>query len=202
MLPELYVMRHGETEWNRQRRWQGRQDSPLTATGEAQARALGRLLAARGVGPDSHAILSSPQGRARRTAELAFDGCAPVLDARLREIDVGAFTGLARAEILARTGLDETAPLLAPYAAAPGGETFADLMRRVTGFLADLRRPAVLVTHGITSRFLRTAAMGWGPERIMELPGGQGVVHHLRDGRHDTLGGGGPAGGGPADKAC
>jgi len=93
-LPELYVMRHGETEWNRLGRWQGPFDSPLTETGQAQARDLGAMLRARGVGPDAYDILTSPQGRAVRTAQLAFGEGVPRPDDRLREI--GVTTGPGR----------------------------------------------------------------------------------------------------------
>jgi probable phosphoglycerate mutase len=65
----ILLVRHGETEWNRQRRYQGRSDSPLTERGVAQAQSIGRLL---GVLPDTASanIVSSPLGRARYTAKI------------------------------------------------------------------------------------------------------------------------------------
>ncbi|MEM7318716.1 MAG: histidine phosphatase family protein [Pseudomonadota bacterium] len=187
MLPEIYVIRHGETEWNSQHRWQGALDSPLTRDGRAQARAMGRMLQARGIGPDTHRILSSPQGRARHTADLVFDGADIDTDDRLREIGVGGFAGLTRSEILARTGFSETVDYLELYAAAPGGEPFELLFDRVQDLLADLTGPTILVTHGITSRFLRTAALGRDMGQIRDLPGGQGVVYRISGGLHEAL---------------
>lgn len=189
-LPELFVIRHGETEWNRQGRMQGDLDSPLTAQGEAQAEELGVMLRRAGITPDTHAFYVSPLGRARHTAALMLgDAVAKVTeDARLREISVGRWTGRDRDQIRAESGLDETAHFMEFYIRAPGGEPIAQLFARCEAFLADLTGPSVLICHGITSRALRTIAMGWGPERLSELPGGQGVIHHVINRQHDELG--------------
>lgn len=187
--PELLVARHGETEWNRAARWQGRLDSPLTERGIAQARDLGAILLRHGVTADSHDFLTSPQHRSRRTAELALSviGAQARVDDALREIDVGDWTGLAIAEIDARWPGSEDEHFLDRYARAPNGEGFDALWYRVGTLLSRLERPAVLFTHGITSRFLRTRAMGWSLADLEELPGGQGVIHRVAGGRHDTL---------------
>ena len=191
MLPELLILRHGQTEWNLAGRWQGDLDSPLTDEGRAQARAMGRLLADMGVTLDSHHFYTSPLGRARETTALALvelGGSHTVTeDARLREISVGRWTGLTRDDILGQTSLSRDAHFLDFYAAAPEGETFDQMGTRAAAFLADLTGPAVIVTHGITSRVLRTLALGWGLERLAEVPGGQGVIHRIRDGRHEEL---------------
>jgi len=187
-LPELFVIRHGETEWNRSGLWQGDLDSPLTERGRVQARDVGGLLARLGVSATTHAYYTSPQGRARRTARIAFGAEVPLIeDARLREISVGLWTGVDRAHILATSGLSESAHFLDFYAAAPGGEPLESVLARAAAFLADLTRPSVIVTHGITSRLLRTAAMGWGMDRVRDLPGGQGVVHHIACRQHAEL---------------
>ena len=95
----LYLVRHGETEWNRQRRMQGRLDSRLTPEGRAHARMHGRLLARETVG---HMIVS-PLGRTRETAELILEGCEmPVTyDERLVERHCGEWEGLTIDEIAA-----------------------------------------------------------------------------------------------------
>lgn len=194
-FPELYVLRHGETEWNRQGRWQGVLDSPLTETGREQARAVGALLTEIGVTPSTHRFFVSPQGRARQTARIVLDDAAePVTDDRLSEIGVGDWAGMRRDEIIAAAGLPPGTDFLEHYRVAPGGEPFEALYARVAAFLSDLTGPSVVVTHGITSRFLRAAALGWGVDRVGELPGGQGVVHRVRDGWHETLDASGPAG--------
>ncbi|GGL65860.1 histidine phosphatase family protein [Wenxinia marina] len=191
--PDLYVVRHGETEWNRIGRWQGPLDSALTPRGEAQARAMGRLLAEMGVTPATHRFDVSPQGRARRTAELILNGAGEArVDDRLREIGVGAWAGRNREEIRVEAGLGPDAHFLALYEAAPGGEPFEALLARVTEYLKGLDRPTVAITHGVTSRFLRTAALGLGLDRVAEVPGGQGVIHHVAGGAHRTLDAGEP----------
>ena len=182
-LPELLVVRHGETEWNRLGRWQGPLDSPLTATGEDQARAVGRLLRDVGVTPATHRFDCSPQGRAVRTAELILDGAGvPRIDERLREIGVGDWAGRLREELMAEAGLGPGARMLDLYARAPGGEPFAALYARVSEYFAEISGPTVVVTHGITSRFLRAAALGLPPESAGDVPGGQGVVHRILSG--------------------
>jgi len=183
-IPEIFVIRHGETEWNLSGRWQGDLDSPLTDKGLAQARDLGRMLREHGLSPDSHGFYSSPIRRARDTAAIALQEAgleAGILieDARLREISVGRWTGIHREVIRAETGLSENADFLEYYKATPEGERFEAVMTRAKAFLATLEGPSVIFTHGITSRFLRLVALDWQAERIGELPGGQGVIHHI-----------------------
>ena len=185
LCPDLFILRHGETVWNREGRMQGALDSDLTDLGQAQAQAMGGLLA--GYDLSGHRLYCSPLGRARATAAIAFRQ-APTLDPRLCEIEVGAWTGLTRPEILARwPGISKDEDWLDFYARAPGGEGFAALWDRVAGFLADLTGPAVIITHGVTSRFLRTAALGLSLAELDRVPGGQGVVFRLRDGLHEVL---------------
>lgn len=187
-LPEIFVIRHGETEWNRAGRWQGDLDSPLTAKGQKQADDMGLLLEKLNITPDSHTFYSSPIGRARDTATRVLRGQgAPIEDARLREIGVGKWTGVTRDAIRAETGLDEGAHFLDYYAAAPNGERFEQMEMRVKGFLETLTGPSVIITHGITSRFIRTFAMGFELDRILEVPGGQGVIHHVINKQHAEL---------------
>ena len=92
----MLLLRHGESTWNVEGRWQGREDPPLSAEGERQARAAAAALA------DVAVVWSSDLTRARRTAELLAPSLPVRLDARLRERDVGPWAGLTRAEIDAR----------------------------------------------------------------------------------------------------
>ncbi len=188
MYPELIVIRHGQTTWNLEGRWQGSRDSPLTAAGEAQARAMGALLVREAITPETHAAFVSPLGRARRTAALALGETWPATaDDRLREIGVGAWEGWLIRDVAEAAGLPTDKPPYALYEAAPDGEGFAALRHRVLDFLATLDGPSVLVTHGITSRMIRTLATGRDLDRFDELPGGQGVVYRVRDGAHEAL---------------
>ena len=87
---ELYLIRHGETEWSRARRHTGRTDLPLSPAGEAEARALGQHL--RGLEVDR--VLSSPLSRATTTAALAGFGDRAELTDALLEFDYGEYEGL------------------------------------------------------------------------------------------------------------
>ena len=188
--PELYILRHGQTEWNAVRRMQGALDSPLTARGREQAARMGDVLQEAGVTADSHAFRMSPQGRARQTAEitLARIGAEAIADHRLREISLGAYDGLTHAEIEERYpgAFAETDPFLW-YDTALNGEGFAALSRRLEEFLADLTGPTVIVAHGMVSLFLRGAVLGLDLDGIAGLPGGQGVIYHLKDGIQTRL---------------
>jgi len=188
-LPDILVIRHGETEWNRAGRLQGRVDSALTELGRAQAVAMGRVLADLGVTQDSHAILGSPQGRSMATAELALAtlGLSVVADHRLAEVDIGTWSGLTMAEIAASGYAMLPEETYTDFCCrAPGGEGFDALWGRAGALLADLTRPTVLFTHGLTSRVVRTIALGYGPEQLEEVPGGQGVIFEISAGVHKT----------------
>ncbi len=185
-LPELIVLRHGQTEWNAARRWQGALDSPLTPLGVAQARAMGAMFARLGLGPATHRILTSPQPRAGLTAELIF-GAGAVRDTRLREIGVGEWTGWTMAEIAADPRCPAAMDLLTLYGAVPGGEGIARLAERCRAILDDLEGPTVLVTHGITGSVLRLMALGLSSDDLSDVPLAQGIAVRIRDTGEDTL---------------
>ena len=109
MPHELYLLRHGETEWNREGRIQGSQDSPLTARGRAQATAQADILAREVPQLWQLARYCSPLRRARDTARIALDGLVPVIDRRLREAARLGFTrAIVPAAALAALDFDPT----------------------------------------------------------------------------------------------
>lgn len=149
----LIMIRHGETEWNRQRRMQGQADSPLSATGRAQARALAEKIA----GTEFAALYASDLGRAYETARVIAQrtGSTLIADPRLRERSFGIFEGLTHEEMMRDfphehrlfRGID-------PDYAVPGGESARQCAVRAVGFLDEIiRRHAdetvVAVTHGM-----------------------------------------------------
>ncbi|WP_187431615.1 phosphoglycerate mutase GpmB [Roseobacter fucihabitans] len=188
MRPPLYILRHGQTVWNAEHRIQGRLDSALTAQGRAQARDQRKILG--GCDLRDFQAFCSPQGRAFHTASLALEGLFQTIqtDARLSEISVGAFEGLRRDALLPGHKMDESEESgLDLYERAPGGEGFKGLHRRCLAFLDDLSGPAVLVTHGMTSRMLRLILLNMDISQMGALPGGQGVVYHLAYGEMKCL---------------
>ncbi len=183
--PPLYILRHGETEWNAENRLQGRFDSALTETGKQQAQRQHAILKTCDL--TDFVALTSPQGRAFHTASIALFGLTDGIDTdtRLREIGVGDWAGACRDDVMMATpNAKDTFDL---YEYAPGGEGFAALHARCVAFLNGLDRPAVLVTHGITSRMLRLIVLDLPIENLRDLPGGQGVVFHLEDGQQNRL---------------
>jgi broad specificity phosphatase PhoE len=162
-LNELWLARHGETEWSLSGRHTGRTDIPLTANGERQAAALGERL--RGV--EFALVLTSPLERARRTAELAGFGDRLELDADLVEVDYGEYEGRTTAEIQrARPGWDLWRD------GCPGGETIAEAARRAERALARARAaggPVLLVGHAHLTRTLASRALTLSPDHGRHL---------------------------------
>jgi broad specificity phosphatase PhoE len=144
-MTTLLLARHGETDWNRDGRWQGWADPPLNDTGRAQARKLADELES----TPFDAVYSSDLRRARETAEiLAAPHGVPVhADIGLREIDVGSWSGLTRAEIAERF----------PEGRRPDGETHEQHGARVREAVVRIARAhlgerILLVGHGGTIR--------------------------------------------------
>ncbi|MAM60142.1 histidine phosphatase family protein [Maritimibacter sp. UBA3975] len=192
MLPELYVLRHGETHWNAARRIQGQHESRLNDRGHAQAAGMARSLAAQGVTGATHALRSSPLIRARETAEhvaSAMGVTGPVAtDDDLKELYMGDWQTLMYDDLIAQgTGPRAGDSHLDWCLRAPGGERLDAFWDRAGRVLERIEGPTVLVCHGLLSRVLRTQAMGWGPDRLDELPGRQGDVYRIRDGIHSVV---------------
>lgn len=188
MIPPLYILRHGQTEWNLAGRFQGKGDSPLTEKGRAQARAQGAVLRAHRIGPETHDAFVSPLGRTRETAALALGDWAQsaTLEPRIAEIGVGGWEGLTRDQIALPR--DSLAEMMTWYDAAPGGEGVDALVRRLAAFLQGLSRPSVAVTHGVATRMLRCELLGCAPEDLTPPPdGGQGWVLRVEDGAETWL---------------
>ncbi|MFK7745598.1 MAG: histidine phosphatase family protein [Roseobacter sp.] len=182
-IPPLYVLRHGQTEWNAVHRLQGMLDSPLTAQGVAEAQHQNKILSHRDLA--NFKAYSSPQGRAVETARIALNGLIADIqtDERLREIGVGAWQGRYVADLEIDRALDESdESAFDLYERAPDGEGFQALKTRCVAFLDDLTGPSIVVTHGITSRMLRLILLDMDISEIGLLPGGQGVAYYLEQG--------------------
>jgi broad specificity phosphatase PhoE len=161
--PRLYLVRHGETDWNAEGRLMGSTDRPLNARGERQAATLAADLA--GVSWDR--AFSSPLVRARRTAEVVLaarpDAPPLLIDDRLREMDFGPYEGWSEAELAAEP---VTAAWRRDGAQVPGIEWEDEVAERARSFLASLGDPggtALVVGHGRTLRILIAAALGLPP---------------------------------------
>ena len=154
---EVWLIRHGETEWARQGRHTGRTDVPLTETGREQARALGRRLVGRRFG----IVLTSPLSRASETASLAGFGTSAVVDPDLSEWDYGVFEGRLTSEI--RADYPGWSIWTGPW---PEGET-ADQVgaraERVLARLAAVDGDGLVFAHGHLLRVLAARWLGLPP---------------------------------------
>jgi probable phosphoglycerate mutase len=167
----IYLVRHGETEWNRVGRWQGITDIALSDTGRAQARALVDRLHARGL----VRVFASDLARARETAEIiaaAHGLAAPVCDARLRERGFGCFEGLTREECAAQFPEAWERYHRDRRWTPPGAEIHEDVVKRVLKAMLDIahtlrdQQAALVVSHGGTMRSFANAITGTQPPPI------------------------------------
>ena len=160
MPTTIVLVRHGETDWNRDNRFQGRADPPLNDTGRAQARVLATALSA-----ESFAVAyTSPLRRAVETAAILAGALQvdAVPDGSLMEVDVGSWSGLTRTEVEARFP-EGFARWLEYGHGWDDGETYDELGARVVSGLADIaaRHPdgvVLAVTHGGPIRSALAAA--------------------------------------------
>jgi probable phosphoglycerate mutase len=157
----LLLVRHGETDWNRDGRWQGHSDTHLNEVGREQAaRVAGEL-----DGVD--AVYTSDLARARETADIvaARLGLPVRLDERLRERSFGAWEGKTGPEIEVEFRDAHARWLAGEGPGAEDAEVFADFAARVQGFLADVlaRHPdetVLVVAHGGSIRVIHALATG------------------------------------------
>lgn len=128
MAKRIFLIRHGETDWNREARYQGQADIDLNATGRGQAEKLSVRLRSEKI----DRIYSSDRIRAVRSAEIIFRGREIAIEADLREISFGVFEGLNYEEILKRYPEVHSRWMRKPFdSAIPGGEKPSDFRKRV-----------------------------------------------------------------------
>jgi len=152
-MTELWLVRHGLTDWNLEGRYQGQSDAPLNETGMAQARQLAEKLA----GVRFEALYSSDLQRARQTADILANhlGLKVRLDHRLREICQGEWEGQLVGDIMSRYAAEVEKRRADPYGARPpGGESVSEVAARVWAAVDDIcqRHPAgkvLVVSHGL-----------------------------------------------------
>lgn len=187
----ILLLRHGETRWNVERRFQGRKDSPLTERGRRQAAAMAGLVRDL-VTRDPHPgwrLVSSPLGRAHDTARTVADavGLPVELDDRLAEINCGEWEGRTWTEVSAGREASSRHWIFD----APGGETHEDVQARIQNFLADLppepERRVIVVSHGASGRVMRGAYAGLSREAMLDLDVPQDAIYRLMAGQIDRF---------------
>jgi broad specificity phosphatase PhoE len=193
----LYMLRHGETAWNTERRMQGTKNSDLTERGRAQAQAMGRTLKielAREPGPTI--FLRSPLGRTRETSgiigrELGIPDTDWREDMRLAELAYGEWEGFSWKEI------EVTHPTaLADWRAdphgycPPGGETHERLSQRsaeMLALIAESGTRTVVVSHGVSGAVMRGLHLGLDARAMFILEKPQDAFFRLFDSREEKI---------------
>lgn len=182
----LYLARHGQTEANRQRRFSGRKDTPLTERGREQAKAIGLALKNELGEAPQIGFVSSPLKRAEITMEIAREalglpGKGYTIEPRIEEIDLGEWDQLTAEQARARD------PRLFDARAAdkwdvhvPGGENYAEVALRAEDWVTGLTSDTFAISHGAFTRILRGLFMGLDANKMSVLDEPQGVVFRIR----------------------
>lgn len=185
----IYLVRHGETQWNVERRMQGWGDSALTQLGQDQARRHGVLLNREGVSR----ILASDLGRVRQTISLMQEHCTSAVqfDSNLRECNMGRWEGQLVEDIKRdwkaeyrrwRVDSEINAP--------PGGEAINEMKSRISKVLdavvSDADSRVAFITHGIATRVLLDLLIGLTAQQKQQLHIPNGVVHMVETHENST----------------
>ncbi len=191
-LPDIFFVRHGETDWNAEGRYQGRRDIPLNERGRAQADANGPLLRdllqRDGFAPEVLDWFASPLTRTRETmqrirAAFTNDVPEPVFDERLIEISFGVLEGALATDhssSIVQTGeRDAGFWTFRPEE----GENYDDLAGRIERFFAAVTKPSVVVAHGGVARVFRHLLAGASREQVVNWQPPQNAVLHFAGGR-------------------
>jgi broad specificity phosphatase PhoE len=199
----LLLVRHGETVWNQENRWQGQADVPLSESGRIQARRLAERLLAEG--RQVRAIYTSDLSRAVHTAEILGEvlGLPPLPEVGWREMNIGTWSGLTTTEVIARYASEWERLRAGEDLPRGGGETFAQFQGRILQSVERLREKhtgeqIVIVSHGGAVRaFLlhcRRLAMNQfrqiekigntGISEVTVFADGQARVHSVNDVSH------------------
>lgn len=157
----IWLIRHGQTEFNAAGRIQGAKDSPLTALGVEQGKRIGTRL--REVVPMDARIIASPLGRTQHTARLVREASGLTsqieTDARLAELSLGEWDGMLRDDIRKiAPDFDVGQSRWNWFFTAPGADSYEAMTDRLGGWLEDARAhagPIVAVSHGVAGRILR-----------------------------------------------
>ena len=187
-MTALILVRHGESEWNREGRVQGQFDSPLTEMGVVQAKSVSRYLSGVLLKKPLR-IYTSPLERASETAsiiaeELQYPKEKIIIEQRLNDFNLGVISGTYGWEKVAEMYPDLARMRLQDPLRfhPPGGECGADFEARLRSFLDDLQDDGItnlLVSHGIVNKFIRGIRLNLKGEEIIALGESQDTIYCL-----------------------
>lgn len=180
----IYILRHGETQWNREEIFRGHTDIPLNDAGKEQAARAARALQTKPI----RTIYSSPLKRAAETACIVANelgGLEVRFDEGLRDIGFGEIEGMPVAKVKSTyPELYETWRSRPDLAQFPGGEAYDDRMTRAWDLMAKIASdkthcPSLLVTHRVICKMLIIRALGLGPEGFWKVRQGITAINAL-----------------------
>ncbi len=176
----LILLRHGETTWNAEQRLQGQDNSSLSERGIQQARRF--LGFARALQP--RRVVSSDLGRTRQTAEIIGHGDCPA-DARLRELDMGEWTGRIKSDLIAERADDYHAWRAGTFTPARA-ETWSAFRERISAGIRDWMSRGegdiLAVVHGGVIRAACHEFLGLPPSRVIPVTPGTATILNFADG--------------------
>jgi broad specificity phosphatase PhoE len=193
MIPTIFFIRHGETNWNAEGRLQGQTEQPLNARGQAQSLQAGKTLG-KLIGAQALPFISSPMVRTRQTMEgvrraLRRNETDYALESLLKELSFGRWESLIWPEVVAKDpDLAEARSRNKWDFVPPGGESYAMLLARVLPWLESLSGPVVAVSHGGVGRVLMHHIAGLDPARAAAAEIHQGKVLLFEAGRYRWVG--------------
>lgn len=189
-MTKLFLIRHGETDWNVERRYQGHTDTILNPNGQAQAKKLAPILA----GQSFDLVFSSDLKRVMQTATFAgFPETAIIKEPRMREISFGKFEGLTHAEVAEQFPDDLTAWGDDRENNVHGGEKMSQVITRVRAFYEHLRddyhdgERVVCFAHGGSIAIFLSVAMGVNPHKWWQFLVENTAVTEVNLYEHGTL---------------
>lgn len=191
----LYLLRHGETDWNAVGRFQGRTDRPLNERGRAQAEIAAGVLKAEfarlGREAREFAFVASPLKRAGETMAIVANALGVrdvAVEPDIVEIAFGVWEGMTTHEVKAAFPAERRGRKHDRWAFRPdGGESFEDLAGRVERWLGRLDRPTVACTHAGVVRVLAYRSLGLAPETAAVWPVPHGEVFRVGPGSMEAL---------------
>ncbi len=198
MLPialpyRLFLVRHGETDWNREGRLQGAQDIPLNALGREQAAEAAARLRGLVHGYAGLDFVCSPMQRAQETMQilrrqLGLPAAAYRIEERLRELTFGEWEGFTWRQVRASAREQALARERDKWGfVPPGGESYRMLAERIRPVLAELRRETVIVSHGGVARAALALIGAVPPQEAAMVDIWQGKILVAARGRSDWM---------------
>ncbi|MFJ8260761.1 histidine phosphatase family protein [Rummeliibacillus sp. NPDC094406] len=189
MEQTICLIRHGETVFNSQGRYQGQLDSPLTDDGIEQVKNISKLLKLVIDEPSEWEIISSPLGRTLQSTEiiceiLGYDLNKVTTDSRLKEVSVGSWEGLTIQEIESSwPELLENTDTYNWYFNSPDGESYDSVVMRISEWLESIKdkKKVIAVSHGLTGRIIRGVYQNLKKDHLLRLEVSQNTFFKLNN---------------------